>query len=144
MSAPDHSYTCASCHCVLRDDTTCFDGVDHLCAPCDALLFPPSLLSRIPALYSQEDTPDPIVYAHLAIPRADWHWLVTEYDPDARECFTLCVGFEVEWGYTSIEELETLEVQGLRVLRVRMAPQPLSVIAARLGLRRVSDRLYDR
>jgi hypothetical protein len=55
-------------------------------------------------LYTQDGAKDPIVYALLYHPRTDWLWFVTEREDDL--LFTLCQGFETEWGYSGLSELE--------------------------------------
>lgn len=35
-----------------------------------------------------------------------WDWYLTEFDPRTGEAFGLVRGFETEWGYFSIREME--------------------------------------
>lgn len=71
-------------------------------------LFPKELMTKIPSLYSQEETPDPVVHASYFCPYSSGRWLVTEADPDQRLMF----GFAEllpgcgELGYISMDELE--------------------------------------
>ena len=60
---------------------------------------------------------DPIVWFKFFHPMSSWAWYLTEYDPKERLAFGLVTGFEAEIGYFSIEELESLEVGGLKVER---------------------------
>ena len=60
---------------------------------------------------------DPIVWFKFFHPMSSWTWYLTEYDPKERLAFGLVTGFEAEIGYFSIEELESLEVGGLKVER---------------------------
>ena len=69
-------------------------GVRASALPCD-----------LPALYSTEHDPDPLVRACYVHPVTGWRWFVTEYDSD-RLFFGLVVGFEVELGYFDRVELE--------------------------------------
>ena len=66
----------------------------------------------IPPLYSQENEPDPIVRVKFFSPYSSWTWYVTEgqltEEGDWR-FFGLVDGFEVEWGYFMLSELEAVE-----------------------------------
>ena len=79
------------------------------------------LVKRLPALYSQEDTPDPMVVCKFFTPDADWTWYAIEgspvdedgyYDTDKEKVdflfFGLVSGLEVELGYFSLAELESV------------------------------------
>lgn len=54
------------------------------------------------------------VYFH---PLSNWTWYATEYLPERKQFFGLVVGFEQEWGYFSLEEMEQVVVRGLPVER---------------------------
>ncbi len=62
---------------------------------------------RIPALYATEHNKDPIVHVKFFATWADWTWWATEFDGEDR-FFGLVDGFESEWGYFSLAELESL------------------------------------
>jgi hypothetical protein len=81
---------------------------------------PITLPEATPKLYAQDGLKDPIVYALLYHPRTEWLWFVTEREDDL--LFTLCQGFETEWGYSSLAELEA---NGVRQL-APWTPTPLS------------------
>lgn len=68
------------------------------------------LQQQIPLLYATEDTPleKKMVYAKFFTPDANWTWYVTEYDPNERLCFGYVIGHEREWGYFSLDELESV------------------------------------
>ncbi len=68
------------------------------------------LEQTIPLLYATEDTPldNKMVYAKFFTPDANWTWYVTEYDPTERLCFGYVIGHESEWGYFSLDELESV------------------------------------
>lgn len=38
---------------------------------------------------------------------SQWTWYATEYNPETRTFFGLVQGFEKEWGYFSLDELQT-------------------------------------
>ena len=62
---------------------------------------------KIPKLYETENQQDPIAYVKFFTPDSCWSWFVTEYDPDQDLCFGLVIGFETEFGYFSLQEIET-------------------------------------
>lgn len=72
------------------------------------------LCEKLPRLYSQEHVADPIVYAKFFTPDSNWTWFVTEgeavefWDEDDTDFrfFGFVVGFEKEWGYFLLSELE--------------------------------------
>ena len=79
------------------------------------------LLKKLPALYSQENTPDPMVVCKFFTPDADWTWYAIEgspvdaagyYDTDKPKVdflfFGLVSGFEAELGYFSLTELTNI------------------------------------
>ncbi len=89
----------------------------------------------LPALYSQESTPDPIVLVHIFTPDAQCNWWLLELDNDGT-AFGLCdlgMGFH-ELGYVDINELS--QVRGHLGLPVEIdlywTAKPLSVVRASL------------
>jgi len=67
------------------------------------------LESSIPRLYEQDGLgDDAIVHIKYFTPDGDWTWFGTEYDPDTRTFFGLVDGFEKEYGYFSLDELESV------------------------------------
>lgn len=68
---------------------------------------------------SQEDKgQDALVIAEFFTVWSNWTWYATEWDPKEGLFFGLVDGFEKEWGYFSLEELEALRGPGgLRVER---------------------------
>ncbi len=92
-------------------------------------LLPADIRSQIPALYSQEETKDPIVYVKFFSPSSNWTWYVTEFDGEDL-CFGLVKGFETEWGYFSLQELQAVrDPLGLPIERdLHFKPTPLSQI----------------
>jgi len=69
------------------------------------------LQEKIPELYATEDTPQEkrILQLRYFTPDSNWSWYVTEYDPIEKIFFGLVIGFEKEWGYFSLEELENIK-----------------------------------
>ena len=88
-------------------------------------LIPEWSLPFLPGI-GQSDKDDPIIWLKFFHPLSSWVWYLTEYDPDERLAFGLVVGFETEIGYFSVEELESLEVRGLKVEReIWTRPAPI-------------------
>jgi hypothetical protein len=102
-----------------------------------------NLLQTLPALYSQEDNPDPMVVCKFFTPDAGWTWYAIEgspvdehgyYDTDKEKVdfvfFGLVSGLEAELGYFSLSELNSIRGNlGLPVERDRyFQPTRLSAI----------------
>jgi hypothetical protein len=102
-----------------------------------------ALLKTLPALYSQENTPDPMVVCKFFTPDAGWTWYAIEgspvdasgyYDTDKPKVdflfFGLVSGLEVELGYFSLSELKTVRgALGLPIERdLYFKPTRLSAI----------------
>jgi hypothetical protein len=102
-----------------------------------------ALLKKLPALYSQEHTPDPMVVCKFFTPDAGWTWYAIEgspvdedgyYDTDKKKVdyifFGLVSGLEVELGYFALSELTSIRGKfGLPVERdMYFAPTRLSDI----------------
>jgi len=60
---------------------------------------------RLPALYSQEDNPDPSAIVRFYDTLGDWSWYATEFDGTSL-FFGVVLGFERELGYFSLAEFE--------------------------------------
>lgn len=78
-----------------------------------------ALRSSLPGLRQQSNIADPIVYAKFFFPASGWTWFVTEGEAEAGDFlfYGYVIGFESEWGYFTLRELEEVEVTGLRVER---------------------------
>ncbi len=81
------------------------------------MLMTKELEEIIPAMYSDENTKleEKMIYAKFYI--HNWTWWILEYSKEERLFFAYVQGLENELGYVSLEELENLEVNGLRVER---------------------------
>jgi hypothetical protein len=110
-----------------------------------------ALLKRLPALYSQEDNPDPLVVCKFFTPDAGWTWYAMEgspvdangyYDTDQEKVdfvfFGLVSGVEVELGYFSLAELKSIRGNlGLPVERdLSFTPTRLSAVKTLCGYTR--------
>jgi hypothetical protein len=70
------------------------------------------LRALLPPLYAQEGDENPMVYAKFVTsvtPDSSWIWYVTEgsHREDDFVFFGYVVGFEAEWGYFALSELES-------------------------------------
>jgi hypothetical protein len=60
--------------------------------------------AALPALYTQEHEPDPLVRVKLFDPQGAANWFLIEWDGEAR-AFGLCCIHEAELGYVDLDEL---------------------------------------
>jgi len=67
------------------------------------------LKKLLPPLYAQEGDKDPMVYVKFFAVRSNWTWYVTEgqQEEDDFLFFGYVIGFEREWGYFSLSELQS-------------------------------------
>lgn len=80
------------------------------------ILMTEEILKSVPKLYETEkiNSTDKIVHAIYFVPfKLDWTWYLVEYDPESKTAFGLVAGYDVEWGYFSIKELEEIGAQRL-------------------------------
>ena len=67
------------------------------------------LEAKLPPLYSQDGKgDDAMVIVKFFTPDSNWTWYATEYDPIERVFFGLVDGLDMELGYFSLDELESL------------------------------------
>ncbi len=105
-------------------------------------LMPSTLAAKLPLIDSTENEPEDkkLVLAHYF--SASWDWYATEYDPVDRVFFGLVDGFELEYGYFSLAELESVKPKGFRMgieLDLYWDPKPVAQIhAERTKLRMAS------
>ena len=108
------------------------------------------LLAKIPPLYSSEGTPlnEKTIYAKFFTPDGNATWYVAEYDPQERLIFgwaTLGDDEMAEWGYSSLDELESAKgPMGLHVERDKFfKPRPFKDVIAEHDQRHGSVRSVD-
>lgn len=77
------------------------------------------LRKALPKLREQEGSADPVVFAKFFFPASGWTWLVTEGQPEGDDFtfFGYVIGFEAEWGYFALSELDGVNVKGLTIER---------------------------
>ena len=97
--------------------------------------------SKLPALYSQENNPDPTVVVKFFDPTGSWTWYVLEGQEEEYEeygktytFFGFVHGLDDELGYFTLAELERTKVRfGLGIERdLYWTPKPLSQVKAAL------------
>ncbi len=99
-------------------------------------LLPGELRQQIPKLYAQEkvETKDKWVYAKFFFPAADWTWFAIEGEAEGDDFvfFGFVKGFEEEFGYFTLKELESININGLIVERdLHFQPGKFSDVIAR-------------
>lgn len=72
------------------------------------------LRAQLPALYAQEKVQDKIVHLKFFTPWSNWTWYVTEGGVEDEDFifFGYVIGFEEEWGYFSLNELQSIRGPG--------------------------------
>jgi hypothetical protein len=88
-------------------------------------------IKSLPALYTQERNPDPMVVLKFFTPWSNWTWYVLEgkkTDEGDFLFFGLVSGHEKELGYFILSELQSVKGPfGLKIERdMYFTPQPLS------------------
>lgn len=93
-------------------------------------LLPAELRATLPPLYAQEKVKDKIVHIKFFTPWTNWTWYVTEggVEDDDFLLFGYVKGFEEEWGYFSLNELQAIRgPAGLTIERdLFFTPKPFS------------------
>ena len=93
------------------------------------------LRASLPPLYAQDGNRNPIVHAKFFTPDSNWTWFVTEGsdEEDDFRFFGYVIGFEAEWGYFMLSELESARGPlGLPIERdLYFEPGPWSEVEAR-------------
>lgn len=90
------------------------------------------LREKLPPLRATELETNPIVHAKFFTPWTSWTWYATEFDGED-VFFGLVHGFDTEWGYFSLNELESVRGPGgLRIERdLYFEPKPVSQVDPR-------------
>jgi hypothetical protein len=91
--------------------------------------FPDSVRKQLPALYSTEKEPDPLMLVKFFTPDSGWTWYASEFDGEDI-FFGYVIGFEQELGYFSLSELqEATGPFGLHIERdIHFEPTRLSAV----------------
>src|ERR1044072_6776356 len=68
--------------------------------------FPDEVKNSLPKLYSQEKEKERMVHVKFFCPWNQWTWFITEGEDQEGDflLFGYVVGFEREWGYSSLNE----------------------------------------
>ncbi|MDQ3819916.1 MAG: DUF2958 domain-containing protein [Acidobacteriota bacterium] len=103
-------------------------------------LLPAELRASLPKLYGQEGNRDPIVHIKYFTPDSSWTWFATEGEEEEGDFrfFGYVIGFEREWGYFVLSEMESARGPlGLPIERdLHFTPAPLSEVLRREGYER--------
>ncbi len=90
------------------------------------------LRERLPPLYAQQETEDPMVHIKFFTPDSNWTWYVTEGNAQDDDFifFGFVEGLEREWGYFALSELESARGPwGLPIERdLYFSPAPFSEV----------------
>ncbi|MBX3295876.1 MAG: DUF2958 domain-containing protein [Acidobacteria bacterium] len=89
------------------------------------------LRKALPKLREQEGVADPTVFAKFFFPASGWTWFVTEGEAEDADFlfYGYVIGFESEWGYFTLRELEEVDVDGFQIERdILFEPAPFSQI----------------
>jgi Protein of unknown function (DUF2958) len=84
------------------------------------LMLTKEIEAKLPAMYSTEKTPtdEKVLIVKYFTPWSSWSWYGAEYDPVNREFFGYVRGLDNEWGYFSLNELESITgPMGLKIER---------------------------
>jgi hypothetical protein len=88
------------------------------------------LRAQLPPLYAQEKIKDKIVHLKFFTPWSNWTWYATEGGPEDEDFifFGYVIGFEEEWGYFSLNEMQAIRGPGgLTIERdLHFPPTPFS------------------
>lgn len=98
-------------------------------------LLPPEVRTSLPKLYAQDGANDPVVHVKYFTPDNNWTWYATEGEEEEGDFrfFGLVIGFEREWGYFVLSELQSARGPlGLAIERdLYFTPSPLSEVLRR-------------
>lgn len=100
-------------------------------------LLPEEFENGLPKISDQEGSQNPTVIAVFQFPLSGWIWFVTEGDSYEDDIcfFGYVVGLEREWGYFCLSELESVDINGVKVCRDEdHVPRPLSECLQQYGL----------
>ncbi len=77
-----------------------------------------AILKSLPALGSTDGLGDnAVAKVKFFHPMSNWTWYATEFSPEDGLFFGLVDGHEMELGYFSLEELESVKIRGLGIER---------------------------
>jgi hypothetical protein len=84
-------------------------------------LLPDEIRRVLPRLYGQEqvETNEKMIYAKFFFPAGNWTWFAIEGEIEGDDFvfFGFVIGDFDEWGYFTLNELESINVHGLTVER---------------------------
>lgn len=104
---------------------------------CMSELLRKELKKALPKISDQEGNKNPTVYAVFQFPLSGWMWFATEGEAIETDFlfFGYVVGLEREWGYFCLSELESVDINGIKVCRdEHHVPRPLSECLQQYGI----------
>lgn len=94
--------------------------------------FPDDVKNSLPKLYSQDGNNDATVHVKFFTPWSNWTWYATEGEQQGEDFifFGYVIGHEREWGYFSLNELQSVTGPfGLKIERdIHFSPKPKSKV----------------
>ena len=94
--------------------------------------FPDAVKAQLPPLYQSEGNKDPTVFVKFFTPWSNWTWYATEGEQQDGDYifFGYVIGHEREWGYFSLNELQSATGPfGLKIERdIHFIPKPKSQV----------------
>lgn len=74
------------------------------------ILLTPELRQQLPPIYSTENLPkeEKRAICKFFTPDSCWTWYALEFDPEEGIFFGIVEGLETEWGYFSLEDLQSI------------------------------------
>ncbi|MFN0140852.1 MAG: hypothetical protein ACKVQW_12300 [Pyrinomonadaceae bacterium] len=100
-------------------------------------LLPKEFKNALPKISDQEGNKNPTVHAVFQFHLSGWLWFATEGEAidDDFLFFGYVVGLEREWGYFCLRELESVDINGIKVCRDDdHMPRPLSECLRHYGI----------
>ena len=114
--------------------TSATGGMGQICM---SELLSEELKNALPKIGDQEGNKDPAVFAVFRFPVSGWIWFATEGDAYEDDIcfFGFVVGLEREWGYFCLSELESVDINGIKICRDEAhVPRPLSECLQQYGI----------
>jgi|SRR5699024_2144028 len=103
-------FTNSSYNNICKVDTVLTTSKQYSKGEIKMKLLTKSIERKLPKLYETEDVPteEKVAQVKFFSITNGWTWYGVEYDPNEKLFFGLVEGWETEWGYFSLEELEAV------------------------------------
>lgn len=82
-------------------------------------LLPKKLEDTLPPLYATEEIKpeNKILHIRYIAIFSNWEWYLCEYDKETKTAFGFVRGHEDEWGYFSLQEMQEINDENLKIIR---------------------------